>query len=218
MSRILKYAALILGAVLLALLGYGAGGYFDAMRDAERLRVEADTLIAEGYGGDNLGPDHLTQLLRVQDPAFFTHSGVDFTTPGAGATTISQSASKRLAFTQFRPGIGKIRQTGYALGLEQHLSKAQILALWLDSVEMGRGPDGWMTGFYVASKAVYGRLPAALSEIEFLKLTAVLIAPATFDLQGSDPALDERVRRIRDLLTGQCAPASHADVWLEGCR
>ncbi len=218
MSRILKYLAYGGALLLLLAVAYGAKGYFDALHDADGLRQRADRLIAAGLGGSDLGPGRLDILLKVQDPAFAEHAGVDFTTAGAGATTVTQSLSKRLAFDRFRPGIGKIRQTGYALGLERRLDKAQIMALWLDTLEMGRGPNGWMTGFYRASEAIFKRPPAALTEDEFLRLVAVLIAPANYDLRGENTALDDRVERIKRLVAAQCAPMDHGDVWLEGCR
>lgn len=218
MNGILKYSSIGFAAALLVLLGYGVKGYLDADADAAALGERADALIARGLGGRDLGAERLRRLLQVEDPAFAEHAGVDFTTDGAGATTVSQSVSKRLAFERFRPGLGKIRQTGYALGLERNLTKDQILALWLDTLEMGRGPDGWMTGFDIASRAIYGRSPKDVSETEFLRLVAVVIAPASFDLQGDDPELDERVERIERLLAGRCAQAGHGDVWLEGCR
>lgn len=149
---------------------------------------------------------------------FAGHSGVDVSTSGAGLTTISQSASKRLAFDEFRPGVSKIRQTGYALGLEQRLSKEQILALWLDTLEMGNGPNGWIVGFHNASAAVYGRAPAELNKTEFVRLVAVLIAPAAYSLTQTDANLDERVSRIERLISGACSPTGLGDVWLEGCR
>ncbi|PCD76015.1 hypothetical protein CLN94_11025 [Pseudothioclava arenosa] len=57
-----------------------------------------------------------------------------------------------------------------------------------------------------------------MAETEFLRLIAVLIAPATFDLQGDERALRARVGRIERLLANDCAPLDHGDVWLEGCR
>lgn len=218
MVRLAKYlfaAALLLVAAALA---YGAIGYSDALSDAEGLARRADALIAEGRGGDDLGGDRLKQLLMVQDPAFQDHAGVDLTTAGAGLTTVTQSLAKRTAFENFKPGIGKIRQTGYAIGLEQRLTKDQIMALWLDTVEMGTGPDGWMKGFYSASEAVYGKSPAELSDRQFLSLVAVLIAPSRYDLLREDPQLEDRVARIERLVAGSCAPADHGDVWLDGCR
>jgi len=218
MRRVFKFTGLVLGLLIIAAVLYGGKGYWDALSDASQLRQRADDLIAQGRGGASLGADHLAILLTVEDPNFADHAGVDFSTPGAGATTITQSVSKRLAFKKFHPGIGKIRQTGYAIGLESRLSKEQILALWLDTLEMGEGPEGWMTGFHRASSAIYGRPPAELSKTEFTRLVAVLIAPAAYKLRENDAALNERVGRIERLVAGACVPEGLGDVWLEGCR
>ncbi|MFD0987372.1 transglycosylase domain-containing protein [Methyloligella solikamskensis] len=216
--KILKFAVLFLIVLIMAGIGYGVLGYVDAVSDAEALKERANTLIAQDRGGQSLGDDRLQQLLLVEDPGFAHHSGVDMSTPGAGITTITQSAAKRLAFDQFRPGIGKIRQTGYALGLESELSKSQILALWLDTLEMGQGPDGWITGFHRASNVIYDRPPSELSDDEFLSLVAVLIAPSKYRLGSDDPDLNERVQRISRLVSGACKPNGNGDVWLEGCQ
>lgn len=217
MITLLKIVAGLLVAVLLAASLYGADGYLDALDASEELAARADQLIAENRGAPGLGPKRIEQLLQVQDPCFWTHRGVDLTTPGAGITTMTQSLAKRVGFENFRPGFRKIRQTGYALGLEQRLSKQQIIALFLDTAEMGRGPDGWMTGFYVASEAIFGRPVAALDNREFLSLVAVMISPARFDLRSNDSSLAERVGRIERLISGGCTPNSLGDVWLEGC-
>lgn len=217
MMRLLRAGALM--AVLLVALvsGYGLWAFGEAQWEAGALARRADGLIAVGLGAEGLGPGRLEALLAVEDPGFVQHSGVDLMTAGAGATTLTQSLAKRLAFQQFRPGIGKIRQTGYAMGLERGLTKAQILALWLDTVEMGPGPQGWLTGFYAASLAVYGRGPKELTDPEFLRLVAVVIAPARFDLFADDAALQDRTARISRLIAGDCAPLDNGDVWLEGC-
>ncbi len=217
MSKILKYASAILLAMTFAAFAYGGKGYFDALADADTLALRADALISDQRGGVDVGEGRLAQILTVQDPAFYEHSGVDLTTPGAGVTTVSQSLSKRLAFEKFTPGIRKLRQTGYALGLERVLEKDQIIALWLDRLEMGRGPDGWMVGFFHTSDVIYGRPPDELTDEEFLRLIAVLIAPASFDLRSDDPDLDERADRIARLVSGECSPQGNGDVWYEAC-
>ncbi|POF34484.1 transglycosylase domain-containing protein [Roseibium marinum] len=218
MNRLFKF----LGAAFLLLVAagliYGVTGYLDALSDADGLALRADALMTEGRGGKDLGEDRLEKLLMVQDPAFHQHAGLDFATPGAGITTVTQSLAKRVAFRKFKPGIGKIRQTGYAIGLERKLTKDQIMALWLDTLEMGRGPDGWMKGFFVASEAVYQRPPAELTGREFLSLVAVLIAPGAYDLRHEDARLEERIARIERLVSGDCTPQGNGDVWLEGCR
>lgn len=203
--------------LLVAALAYGAHGYFDARQDARLLAARADPLIAQGRGAAGLGPGRIEQLLLVEDPGFAGHSGIDFSTSGGGLTTLTQSVGKRVGFDNFQPGVRKIRLLGYALGLEQSLTKGQIVALYLDTVEMGRGPNGWMKGFYEASRSIYGRPPHLLSEPEFLSLVAVPIAPSTFNLQQPNDALRTRVERIQRLVRRQCQPNGLRDVWLEAC-
>ncbi|WP_299593426.1 transglycosylase domain-containing protein [uncultured Tateyamaria sp.] len=210
-------ALCLLVLVFAGLFGYGALGYWDAVRQADTYAARADALIADGRGPDDLGIERLRQLILVQDPGFLDHAGVDLSTAGAGLTTISQSLSKRLGFEEFRPGVGKIRQTGFAMGLEHQLAKDQILALWLDTVEMGRGPEGWMTGFFEASDSIYGRAPAKLADQEYYRLLAVLIAPGQFRLLEEDVELNDRASRIAKLASGDCSPESQSDVWLDGC-
>ncbi|ABD56236.1 transglycosylase domain-containing protein [Jannaschia sp. CCS1] len=215
-----RVGKLLVAAFILTLgvaIAIGAVGFFNARADADALIARADALIAQGRDGEALGATRLAMLIRVQDPGFADHNGLDLWTPGAGITTITQSLAKRVAFDDFQPGIAKLRQTTYAMGLETRLSKTQILALWLDTVEMGRGPDGWITGFFAASEAIFGAPPDQISEAEFLHLIAVLIAPGRYDLMGEDPALDARVARIERLIAGTCTPQGNGDVRLDGC-
>ncbi|TDH37740.1 glycosyl transferase [Pseudohoeflea suaedae] len=221
MKKLLRISLRLLGLLILLLfaviLWSGGKGYYDALADSGALAERADRLIEDGRGGTSLGESQLAILIKVQDPGFGNHKGVDLTTPGAGLTTITQSLSKRLAFETFQPGFAKIRQTGYALGLEARLGKQQILALWLATVPMGEGPDGWITGFHAASQAIYDRAPPELDRDEFLRLVAVLIAPGAYDLSGADTKLDDRVSRIEKLIAGECRPTGLNDVWLEAC-
>lgn len=145
MSKVIKF---VLAAILLAVLLYAASGYVSATRNSDQLKQRAKTLIDTGNGAGALGKEQLQLLLLVQDPAFYNHNGVDIKTAGAGLTTVTQSLSKRLAFNEFKPGIGKIRQTTYAMSLEKHLTKNEILALFLETIPMGKGPDGWTIGFF----------------------------------------------------------------------
>lgn len=217
MIKFLKIAAVVFVITLITAFIYGVKGYFDALDVSEELAARADRLIAENLGASGLGPERIEQLLQVQDPGFWSHKGVDLTTPGAGITTMTQSLAKRVGFEDFQPGLGKIRQTGYALGLEQRLSKQQIIALFLDTAEMGRGPNGWVTGFYIASEVIFGRTVAALDDRAFLSLVAVMISPSRFNLRSDDPDLADRVDRIERLVSGRCTPNRLGDVWLEGC-
>ena len=93
MRRFLKYGVGLSCLMIAAGVAYGAKGYRDALRDSDMLRERAIKLIFTGRGGGALGADNLASLLAVEDPGFADHSGVDFITPGAGVTTITQSAA-----------------------------------------------------------------------------------------------------------------------------
>lgn len=218
MKRFFKFLTVAFLLLITACSIYFAYGYFGAISASDDLRARADAIIAANLGGSSLGEERYHQLLMVQDPQFEHHRGVDMTTPGAGVTTISQSLAKRLAFEKFTPGLGKIKQTGYALGLEGRLSKEQIMALWLDTLEMGHGPNGWVTGFHQMSEALFGTPPSATNDDQYLSLLAVLIAPGRFRIGSDDKALVDRMSRIRRLVNGECVPIDNSDVWLEGCR
>ena len=104
-------------SLLLALFVYAVSGYISASNDVVELKQKARALIDNSKGGQSLGSQRLRLLLRVQDPAFYKHNGVDLKTKGAGLTTVTQSLAKRLAFESFKPGLNKIKQTTYAMSL-----------------------------------------------------------------------------------------------------
>lgn len=217
MKAPLSAALLVLFALVVGLLAYGAGGRSDALSDSVSLARKANWLIAHDRGGDDLGPGRAAILLAVEDPNFLLHEGDDFGARPGGSTTLTQALAQRLAFERYRPGIAEIRRAGYVRGLEQRLTKAQILALWLETVEMGRSRVGGLRGLFTASRVVYGRPPSELTNAEFLRLVAVVIAPARFHLEGPGPALDERVERIERLISGHRRAASGSDLELQEC-
>lgn len=209
---------LLLSALFLVAFAYAAQGYFDARRAAPELKARAAALAANGRGPEGIDPENLRILILVEDPGFALHKGVDLSNKGAGMTTMTQSLSKRLAFRNFRPGLKKIRQTGYAIGLESRLSKPEILTLWLDTVPMGRDANGvWTTGFPAAGEAFFGKSLQALTREEFIELAAIPIAPARLSPLARGPDFDARVQRITRLADGLCEPDNVRDVWLDGC-
>ena len=217
----MKRVACVFGALVViisaAVVAYGLEGYFSARSDAGSLSHRANRLIAEHRGPQDLGPGRIDQLLMVDDPGFWTHKGTDWSTPGSGLTTLTQSVGKHVGFEHFRPGLQKIRLIGYAKGLESKLSKQQILALYLDTIWMGRGPSGPMIGMFNASETVFGKPPSALNQHQFLTLVAVPISPRTLTLASPNPALIERTSRIERLVERKCKPVGLRDVWLKGC-
>lgn len=204
-------------ALIIAIFGYGGKGWYDAVQMADGFKLQAEQLTQSGKGVESLTSQQLNTLIKVQDPGFYEHDGIDFSSKGAGITTLTQSLAKRLGFKNYTPGIGKIRQSGFALGLDSVLTKHEQVALFLATAEMGRGPNGWITGFHNAADLIYQKRVAALDESEFNAMVAVLIAPSKLKLSAPDAALEERVARITKLVHEKCEPNNFNDVWLEGC-
>ncbi len=218
MKKWLFRGLLVVLVLLCGLTLYGTKGYYDAQSDAPRLRKEAKALADKGLGSDQLGAAKRALLIAVEDPTFDTNNGTDFSTPGAGQTTITQSLSKRLASNEFKPGIRKIRQTGYAIGLSRSLTKNEVLTLALSTGKF-RGSDGeWISGFDAASRRYFAKSLADLDRSQFLVLVASIIAPNELAPDAPNAKLIERVARIENLVQGKCKPSSYNDVWLEGCK
>jgi len=86
----------------------------------------------------DLTEKQLDILLRIEDPNFYNHHGIDFKTPGAGWTTITQALAKKFYFNNFEQGLMKIKQTLCArLALDPLVSKETQLTLFLNIMYFG---------------------------------------------------------------------------------
>jgi hypothetical protein len=205
--------------LLIAVLVYFIylGGRIMVERRAASARVDA--IIAAADPADvTLSPARAAVLLRVQDATFLTNKGIDYSTPGAGMTTLSQSLGKRIFFDHFKPGLRKpelVVLTRFAL--YPTVDKQRTLKAFLATAYFGRRDGRAVIGFGPAARAWFGRPLGGLSDGEFLSLVAMLVAPTTLDPVSHSAANAERVRRIRRLLANNCRPTGLRDVMLEGC-
>jgi hypothetical protein len=197
--------SLLLFGVIAGLGGYYAGGRSDAIDDTRPLMRLADRLIDRREGGSGLGQGREQLLLAVESGPHGKAVQNDGDVPEASAAMLRQTLAGRLAAERSDPSFSKIRQAGYASGLKTELSGAQVLALWLETVDMGRGPQGWIRGFYQASRSLYDRSPAELNDAEFLRLVAVATTPGKYRLDRPDPALEARVTQLHELLISEQA-------------
>jgi membrane carboxypeptidase/penicillin-binding protein len=166
----------------------------------------------------NVPKRRVVMLLKIEDPNFLAHRGVDFSTPGAGMTTITQSLVKRFYFENFQPGFAKLEQSLIArFVLDPKLSKAAQLQAFLNHSHFGWRAGRPIVGFAAAGRFYFGQEFANLSDHQFLSLVAMLIAPRRLDplLHRADNA--ERVRRIQAMLAGKCSAQGLRDVALKSC-
>ena len=158
--------------------------------------------------------ERINSLLSVQDPAFYQHKGFDFSTPGAGKTTITQAMAKYLYFDKFTKGFKKIEQTLIAwLVITPAISKDDQLTVFINSAYLGHVDGKEVRGFSDASKVYFNKTFSSLSESEYLSIVAMLIAPKAFNIRTSSKQNSERVGLIKELLSGKYVPTRNSDVF-----
>lgn len=104
----------------------------------------------------DLIPDHLKQaVLSIEDRRFYNHWGLDLRRIFylgfrniismeivGGASTLTAQLAKKLYFTPRRSIIRKIREGITSLQIERTYSKNEILEMYLNYMELGRGAHG----------------------------------------------------------------------------
>ena len=212
----IRRLALAFGALFLL---YGLYLGWRVATERSRVSARVDSIIAAADPADvTLSPTRTTMLLRVEDPTFATNKGLDFSTPGASMTTVSQSLGKRIFFERFRPGFPKgelIVLTRFALYPE--VDKQRTLKAFLATAYFGHRDGREVVGIGPAARAWFGKPLAALSDREFLSLVAMGPSPRTLDPVRHAAANADRVARIERLLAGRCQPDGLSDVMLDGC-
>ena len=215
MRTALRVAAVVLLALLAALIAYEAYALWRAdQRTAQVLAAAAKGELSL----EDVGPRRVAMLVKVEDPGFWSHRGVDFSTPGAGMTSITQSLVKRFYFDDFQPGFAKLEQSLIArFILDPAMPKRAQLKAYLNHSHFGWQDGRPIVGLAAAARAYYGREPGKLSDRQYLSLVAMLMAPRQLNPRYNPAANAERMRRIERLLAGKCKPSGLRDVALETC-
>jgi membrane peptidoglycan carboxypeptidase len=171
---------------------------------------------------DAIPQDWIEALVRVEDPTFWTNDGIDLASPGAGMTTLSQALGKRIFFSRFRPGPGRLGKIELMVltrfALTPTVEKRDILRAMLATAYLGESDGKAVIGFAAGARRWYGKELNELSARQFLGLVAMLPAPNALDPERHADANAERVGRIERLMLGVCRPLGVDDVALEGCK
>jgi monofunctional biosynthetic peptidoglycan transglycosylase len=144
-------------------------------------------------------------VIASEDQNFFGHAGVDW---GAiqdslakdvekrrfarGGSTITQQLAKNLYFGTAKTPVRKLREMIVARWLEEDLTKARILALYLNVIEWGDG----IYGCEAAARHWYGKPAAALSETEAAALAAMIPNPRRINPRVAPERLARATRRV----------------------
>jgi penicillin-binding protein 1A len=155
-------------------------------------------------------PDHLIKaVLATEDRRFYEHFGIDFygtlralmTNARAGGvvqggSTITQQLAKNLFLSNERTIERKINEAFLASWLETHLSKKEILKLYLDRAYLGGGAFG-VNG---AAQYYFGKSVRDVTLPEAAMLAGLFKAPSKFSPLANLPAARARANVVLDNL------------------
>ena len=151
-------------------------------------------------------PDYLIKaVLATEDRRFFDHFGIDvFGTLRAlvenlraaavvqGGSSLSQQLAKNLFLSNERTLERKIKEAFLAVWLEAHLSKNEILKLYLDRAYMGGGTFG----VEAAAEFYFGKSVKDVTLAEAALLAGLFKAPTRFAPHVNLPAARGRANEV----------------------
>jgi len=137
---------------------------------------------------DAIDPGYIDMLIAYEDKRFYRHSGVDPIAMAraiaqalwnghviSGGSTLTMQVARLLEDGSTGRWRGKIRQIRLALALEQRLTKAEILTLYVNRAPFG----GNLEGLRAATRAYFGKEPRRLTPAQSALLVALPQSPET---------------------------------------
>ncbi len=180
---------------------------FDSRAALMSLSIGANDTYRLPVALDEVSPSLIDATLKYEDQHFFLHPGVNpvsllraaLSTAAApqrpiGASTITMQVARLTLGLSTRTIPGKLRQMFWALVLERHYSKREILEAYLNRAPYGSNVEG----IGAASLVYFRKLPRDIAEPEAVSL-AVL---------PQNPSLRWRAAGLADLDTARSLLAS----------
>ena len=155
---------------------------------------------------DSIPKDFVNALIAVEDRDFFSHWGVHTErifkamiknilsgSIGEGASTITMQLARNLYETKIyrydKSLNRKIREAITAMEIENRYTKDEIIEMYANTVNFGRGAYG----IQIASQVYFDKSPAELTTAECAFLVGILKAPEAYNsLRDEDKALNRR--------------------------
>lgn len=148
---------------------------------------------------------YINAVIAVEDHRFYEHPGIDILAISRalgndllamsfveGGSTITQQLAKNVYFTQEKQLERKIAEVFMAFYMEDHLSKDEILELYLNSIYFG---DGYYC-VYDASHGYFGKNPMDMNDYESTLLAGIPNAPSAYSPTVSSSLATQRQKQV----------------------
>lgn len=142
------------------------------------------------YPIESIPDNFINALVATEDREFYNHWGVHVArifqaalinlknmSTTQGASTITQQLARNLYLDQAPTLKRKLREAATAVQIEKNYSKMEILELYCNTVNFGRGAYG----IQIASKVYFDKKPNELSLADCALLVAILKTPGRYD-------------------------------------
>ena len=155
----------------------------------------------------------IESLLAIEDRDFYDHFGVSIkgifraslTNARAGrwvqgGSTLTQQLVKNFYLSSERSLKRKLVEAVYAVLLEVHYTKDEILETYINEIYLGQSGDNAIHGFGLASEFYYGRILSRLTLDQAALLAALVNGPSIYNPMRYPDRAKKRRDRVLDLL------------------
>ena len=175
--------------------------------DAEQIYIEPQPVSFMGSGNirasSNVSLEQIPlfaqrAVLAIEDERFYHHFGIDIISIARaivanvasasfaqGGSTLTQQLAKNMFLSPKKTLLRKIQEIPTALSIERHLSKKQILELYLNEVYLGQEGSVAIHGFPAAAKSFFGKNVEELELHEAALLAGIIKAPSYYNPRRS---------------------------------
>lgn len=220
-KKLLFKAGMLLVITLGVWIGYCYLTLPDIEKAISRTRQPSTMIIAENgneihnFGSiysevvflDELPPYVADAVISTEDHRFYTHFGFDIISFSRatlinlwhgryvqGGSTITQQVAKNLFLTADKNIKRKVQELLLAFWLEYHLTKEQILTLYLNRVYLGSGTYG----IEAASQKFFQKSSRDINLLEAAVIAGMLKAPSRYNPSASEERARERAAVVLD--------------------
>ncbi|WP_459128905.1 transglycosylase domain-containing protein [Guggenheimella bovis] len=160
--------------------------------NGEVLTQNLTTIKRTNVKYEDISPDMINAIIAIEDKTFWEHRGFNFvrmigaikdslTSSGkvSGTSTITQQLARNVFLPDTRLSRSftrKIQEAYYAMQLEDHLEKKQIITAYLNTIDLGMQS----AGIEAAAHAYFSKSAKDLNYIESAMIAAIPKAPGKY--------------------------------------